>query len=214
MVERMEGLALVFHQAAGGGHVWDSIIMIRYRIFALAWLAWTAGTALAGEIEDLARDAEAKANAGQHIEAVEALRRAINLLTAKGPLTLRRVQFISEPPQGFGIYQPRANNVFQAGEPLIVYAEPVGMGWSAAAGVNRAHVTADFEIRTTDGKILGGQKNFGGFEFTSRDQNHEIMTHLTIRLSGIQPGRYVFAATYRDQVSGKSANMELPFEIR
>jgi hypothetical protein len=188
--------------------------MIRYTIFALAWLAWIAGSSIAGEIEDLARDAEAKAKAGQHIEAVEALRRAINLLAAKAPLTLRRVQFIAEAPKGFGIYQPRANNVFRAGEPLIVYAEPVGMGWSAAADVNRAHVAADFEIRTTDGKILGGQKDFGAFEFTSRDQNHEIMTHLTIRLSGVRPGRYVFAATYRDQVSGKSANMELPFEIR
>jgi hypothetical protein len=104
--------------------------------------------------------------------------------------------------------------VFRAGEPLIVYAEPVGMGWRTADGVNHAHVAADFEIRTTDGKILGGQKDFGKFEFASRDHNHEIMTHLTIRLSGAPAGRYVFAATYRDQVNGKSASMELPFEIR
>src|SRR5215211_5995859 len=92
-------------------------MMIRPMIIALACLAGSAGSIVAGEIEDLARDAEAKAKAGQHIEAVETLRRAINSLKAKGPLTLRRVQFISEPPKGFGIYQPRANNVFRAGEP-------------------------------------------------------------------------------------------------
>ena len=93
--------------------------MIRRTIVALAFLASASGAAPAGEIADLARDAEAKANVGQHIEAVETLRRAINSLMAKGPLTLRRVQFIAEPPKGFGIYQPRANNVFRPGEPLI-----------------------------------------------------------------------------------------------
>jgi hypothetical protein len=188
--------------------------MIKQTMIALAMLATSAGSAFAGEIEDLARDAEAKAKAGRHLDAVETLRRAIGSLTAKGPLTLRRVQFIAEPPKGFGIYQPRANNVFRAGEPLIVYAEPIGMGWKAADGINHAHVATDFEIRTTDGKILGGQKDFGKFEFASRDQNQEIMTHLTIRLSGAPAGRYVFAATYRDQVNGKSAGLELPFEIR
>lgn len=188
--------------------------MLRPMIIAFACLAASAGASFPGEIEDLARDAEAKAKAGQQIEAVETLRRAINSLMANGPLALRRVQFISEPPKGFGIYQPRANNVFRTGEPLIVYAEPVGMGWRVADGVNRAHVATDFEIRTTDGKILGGQKDFGRFEFASHDQNQEIMTHLTIRLSGAPAGRYVFAATYRDQVNGKSATLELPFEIR
>jgi len=187
---------------------------MRTIITLLFLAAISAVPALAGEIEDLARDAEAKANAGRHIEAVETLRRAINVLMAKGPLTLRKVQFIAEPPKGFGIYKPRANNAFRAGEPLIVYAEPIGMGWKAAGGVNEAHVATDFEIRTTDGKILGGQKDFGRFEFASNDQNQEIMTHLTIRLSGVPRGQYVFVATYRDQVNGKSASLELPFEIR
>lgn len=188
--------------------------MVRRTIIAVMLLAVSGGATLAGEIEDLAREAEAKANAGQYLDAVETLRRAINALTAKGPLALRRVQFIAEPPKGFGIYQPRPNNVFRPGEPLIVYAEPVGMGWRAAGDVHRADVVTDFEIRTSDGKILGGQKEFGRFEFTSHDRNQEIMTHLTIRLSGAQRGSYVFAATYRDQVNSKSATLELPFEIR
>ena len=188
--------------------------MIRWTIIVLALLASAPGTSHAGEVEDLARQAEAKANAGQHGEAVDLLRRAIATLTAKAPLTLRRVQFIAEPPKGFGIYKPRANNVFRQGEPLIIYAQPVGVGWKEADGVNQALIVTDFEIRSPDGKILGGQKEFGRFEFASREQNHEIMTHLTITLSGAPAGSYVFAATYRDQVSGKSASLELPFEIR
>jgi len=181
---------------------------------ALALLAGALVPAVAGEVEDLAREAEAKAKAGDTVAAVETLRRAIAVLAAQGPLTLRKVQFIAEPPKGFGIYKTRADNVFKPGEPLIIYAEPIGMGWKTEGRVNRALVAADFEIRTPDGKILGGQKNFGRFEFNSNEQNQEIMTHLTIRLSGAPPGGYVFAATYRDQVSGKTANLTLPFEIK
>jgi len=189
--------------------------MIRRMIAALAVVAGSLWPALAGEVEDLARDAEAKAKAGRHIEAVETLRRAINVLAAGGPLALRRVQFIAAPPKGFGINQPRANAVFPQGEPLIIYAEPVGMGWAAGAGgINNARMVADFEIRNPDGRVLGGQQEFGRFEFASHDQNQEIMTHLTIRLTGAPPGRYVFAATYRDLVNGKSATLELPFEIK
>jgi hypothetical protein len=188
--------------------------MITRTIVALALWAGSLVPIHAGEIEDLGREAEKQANAGQQLQAVETLRRAINVLTAKGPLALRRVQFITEPPRGFGIYQPRADNVFRPGEPLIVYAEPVGVGWKAEGELNRAQMVTDFEIRTADGKVLGGQKEFGKFEFNSRERNQEIFTHLTITLSGARPGRYVLAATYRDLVNGKSAMLELPFEIK
>lgn len=188
--------------------------MIKWTVVALTALVLAIGTTVAGEIEDLARQAEAKAGAGQHTEAVEILRRALTLLTARGPLTLRRVQFITAPPKGFGIYQPRANNVFQRGEPLIIYVEPVGMGWRSADKIHRANMITDFEIRTADGKVLGGQKDFGRFEFASHEQNQEVMTHLTITLSGAPRGQYLIAATYRDQVTGNSASLELPFEIK
>jgi hypothetical protein len=191
-----------------------SITMFNRTIIALALLAGCMTPLHAGEIEDLGRAAEKQANAGQHLEAAETLRRALNVLTAKSPLVLRRVQFIKEPPRGFGVYQPRASNVFRPGEPLIVYVEPVGIGWKAEGGINRMLMVTDFDVRTRDGKILGGQKEFGKFEFNSREPQHEIMTHLTITVNGAPPASYVLTATYRDLISGKSATLELPFEIR
>jgi hypothetical protein len=197
----------------GGVNSWMEIMFIR-TIIALALLAGCMIPLHAGEIADLGRAAEKQANAGEHTEAVDTLRRAIDAVLAKGPLVLRRVQFITEPPRGFGIYQPRAGNVFRPGEPLIVYAEPVGVGWKADRGVNRTLIVTDFEVRTQDGKLLGGQKEFGKFEFNSREPQHEMMTHLTIRINGAPADRYVLTATYRDLISGKSATLELPFEIR
>ena len=188
--------------------------MVGRRMMALASLVGLTGAVFAGEIEDLAREAEAKISAGQHVDAVETLRRAISRATAKSPLAFRKVQFIAEAPKGFGIYKPRGNNVFRSGEPLIVYAEPVGVGWRFEDGLNHSLIATDFEIRTSTGKVLGGQKDFGRFSFASHEQNHEIMTHLTIRLSGAPSGSYLFVATYRDEVSGKTAQLELPFEIK
>ena len=181
--------------------------MIRQTIIALALLAGSIGAAAAGEIEDLGREAERQANAGQHLEAIETLRRAINVLAAKGPFLLRKVQFITESPKGFGIYTPRPNNVFPRGEPLIVYAEPIGMTWKTEGALNRAAMATDFVIRTPEGKILGGQKEFGKFEFNSREFNQEIHTHLTITLTGAPSCNYVLAATYRDLIGGKTRHV-------
>jgi hypothetical protein len=188
--------------------------MSRSAIIAVALMAAPLAAALAGPVEDLAREAEAQAKAGRHLEAVETLRRAMGVLTDNGPLVLRHVQFIAERPAGFGIYRPRPNNVFRAGEPLIIYAEPVGVGWRTKGDTNQALIATDFEIRTADGKILGGRKDFGRFEFSSHDRNQEIMTHLTITLTGAPVGNYIVEATYRDQINNKSAKLELPFEIR
>jgi hypothetical protein len=188
--------------------------MIRQTIIALALLTASIGAVRAGEIEDLAREAEKQASAGQHLQAIETLRRATNLMAAKGPFLLRKVQFITEPPKGFGIYTPRPGNVFPRGEALIVYAEPIGMTWKTEGAFNRAAMATDFDIRTPDGKVLGGQKEFGKFEFNSRELNQEIHTHLTITLTGAQPSKYVLVATYRDLIGGKRASLELPFEIK
>jgi hypothetical protein len=191
-----------------------SSTMFNRTIIALALLAGCMIPLHAGELADLGRQAEKQANSGEHTEAVDTLRRAMDVVMAKGPLVLRRVQFITEPPRAFGVYQPRASNVFRPGESLIVYAEPVGVGWKAEGGISRMLIVTDFDVRTRDGKILGGQKEFGKFEFSSRVPHHELMTHLTITVNGAPAASYVLSATYRDLISGKSATLELPFEIR
>lgn len=188
--------------------------MGRLGAVVLLLLLAAVASARAGEIEALAREAEAKAAVGQHIEAANALRQAFAVLAAQSPLSLRHAQFVAEPPNGFGIYQPRSGNSFRSGEPLIVYAEPFGMGWRPEGDHFSALLTIDFEIRTPGGEILTGKKEFGRFAFNSRERNLEVMTHLTLNLSGAPAGKYVFGATYHDKVSGKSTSLDLPFEIR
>jgi hypothetical protein len=188
--------------------------MVYVRLLALLIVLGFATTSRAGEIEALAREAEAKAAAGQHVEAANALRQALATLAANAPLSLRNVQFVAGAPKGFGIYQPRGGNSFPPGEPLVVYAEPFGVAWQPEGEQFNALLTVDFEIRTPAGEILTGKKDFGRFAFTSRERNLEIMTHLTLNLSGAPAGDYVFGATYHDKMSGKSASLDLPFQIK
>ena len=49
----------------------------------------------------------------------------------KTPLTTQRALFVTEEPKAFGIYSPRSSSRFKAGEPIIVYAEPIGFGWNS-----------------------------------------------------------------------------------
>jgi hypothetical protein len=192
---------------------------IQMKHLHMAWAAalLLAGTmvASAGEIADLAKDAEAKLAAGNSVKAMEMLRGAVALADARSPLAFRKIVFVSEGPTGFGVYKEHAGNVFKPGEPLIVYAEPLGMGWAPQdGGLFHSALSADFEIRSPEGRILTGKRDFGHFEFVSHEQNKEIRTDVTINLTGATAGKYVLGLTYHDGATGKSAKFDLPFEIR
>lgn len=173
-----------------------------------------AAPALAGDVEDTAREAERRLAAGKHLEAIELLRTALADLVAKTPLGFRKAVLVGQPQSGFGMYTPRKDNVFASGEPIHTYVEPIGLAWRRHAETFEAVFTVDIEIRTPDGKVLGGQKEFGRFEFVSRERNHEVMTNLTLTLTGVAPGDYIFGATFNDRIGGRSATLDMPFVIR
>jgi hypothetical protein len=75
--------------------------------------------------------------------AVEALKGA--------PLGFRRILFVADTPGGFAIYDPRPDNVFKPGEPLIVYTEPVGIAWQQAGDKVSSKLVVDFELRSPEG---------------------------------------------------------------
>lgn len=166
------------------------------------------------DVGELGRKAASEIAAGHSLAAVETLREAVRKAALSGPLVFRHALFTAEAAKGFGIYNPRKDNVFKRGEPLLAYVEPVGFGWRPEGDLYTALLTADYEIRSPQGQILAGQREFGRFAFTSRDQNHEVMTTLTLNLSGAKPGDYVLGITFHDKTTGKSANFDLPFKMK
>jgi len=155
-----------------------------------------------------------QAEMDQAIEAIDTARAAVRDALDKAPLGFRRVLFVKGVPQGFAAYEPRADNVFQPDEPLIVYAEPIGVAWKKDGDQFSSKLTVDFEIRTPDGQVLAGQRGFGEFELEAREPPLDYMSHVKLEVSGAPAGSYVLGLTIHDTNSGKSSSTDLPFEIK
>ncbi len=170
--------------------------------------------ASAADLVAEATEAQSLADQGKYIEAIAALDAATDTLWEKAPLTFRRALWVAGPPNGFGAYNPRETNVYAAGDQMIVYAEPVGFGWSKAGDIWQTDLAVDLTIKAKDGEVLLTKDDFQKLAIASRVRNREFMATLKLTLTGIPAGEYIAETTLRDRVTGKAATMSLPFVIK
>lgn len=171
--------------------------------------------ALAGALVDAARQAEDKAAAGDVTGAYDTIRDAFGSFAMDLPFTVGKAVFVTEKPKAYGAYAAKADNSFKPGEPLITYVELIGLKWKPVGkGLQQSNFTVDFEISEPGGKVLANQKNFGEFTFTGFVRNQEIFTHLTLDVTGADPGDYVIKYTVNDNVGKHFAAFEQPFTIK
>lgn len=183
-------------------------------VAVLALLAGSLGeTAYAEDLSDMAKQAESDSKEGKHLEAYDAMRKATLQVWNKSPLLFRKALFVAKPPGGYGIYDPRPDNVFKQGEKLVIYVEPIGFAWQEKDGLSHARLVADLTLRDGEDTVVAQQEGFGEFTFDSREQNMEVMTALTIDFTEAPAGKYVAALKFNDEVGDKSGTFELPFEI-
>lgn len=185
-------------------------------LFAAGFLVVSsAGLAKAGPLADAAREAEEKAAAGDVIGAYDAIRDAFGAFSMTLPFTVRQAVFVSERPKAYGAYSPKPEPVFKPGEPLITYVEMIGLTWkSLGNGLEQSNFSVDFEISEPDGKILAAQKGFGEFTFTGLVRNQEMFTHLTLDITGAEPGDYLLKYTINDLVGERFTSFEQEFTVR
>jgi len=190
--------------------------MIRLAFGALAiWLL--AGSATLAEEANTDEPSAAASNqeaTAKAIEAINAARSATAEAISDAPLGFRRILFVSEVPEGFAAYEPRADNIFSPDEPLIVYTEPIGVAWTKDGDEVSSKLTVDFEIRLPDGKVLAGQRGFGEFALSARELPLDFMTHVKLDVTGAPAGDYILGLTMHDTNSGKSTFTDLPFQIK
>ena len=170
--------------------------------------------AQAEDVTDLAKKAESDVKDGKTLEAYDAMRKAALEIWNAGPLLIRKALFVTKPPGGFGIYNPRPDSVFAPGEKLIVYVEPVGFVWKTADGLNNAELVADLVLKNAEGSVIGQQEGFATFTFDSREKNLEVMSAVTIDLTEAPAGKYSAELKFTDTIGDKSATFSLPFEIK
>lgn len=185
-------------------------------LFAAVLAAVSAATvARAGALADAAREAEEKAAAGDVIGAYDAIRDAFGDFSMTLPFSVGKAVFVTEKPKAYGAYAAKPEPVFRPGEPLITYVELIGLTWkSTGDGLEHANFSVDFEILEPDGKILAAQKGFAEFTSTGLIRNQEIFTHLTLDITGAEPGDYVLKYTINDLVGERFTSFDQKFTVR
>jgi hypothetical protein len=163
-----------------------------------------------------AADTVSKTNIKPSLTDLDVAESAVVDLWTRLPFSTRRVMFVSKKPMSYGAYEQRPSSIFAAGETLITYIEPVGYKWDNPAPSSfRFGMTIDFEVQTSEGKVLGGQKQFQNFEFNTHYRNREIFLTLTATIDGLTPGNYVLAYTVYDKFGdGAAVRTKQPFSIK
>ncbi|WP_127520295.1 hypothetical protein [Mesorhizobium sp. Z1-4] len=151
---------------------------------------------------------------GQTLDDIVTAEEAVIAAWQQTPLTFRTSLFADSKPQGFGIYVERAHNEYAPGEPIIVYAEPVGYGWHESPdGTYTFGFNVDFLLKDDEGRIVAGQENFQQLELNSRFRNREFMLVLTLTVDGAPAGSYTIEYRVRDVASDKEGTIALPFHV-
>ncbi|MES2432753.1 MAG: hypothetical protein V4586_02885 [Pseudomonadota bacterium] len=177
-----------------------------------ASLAWPA---FAGPIVDKATEIEALLAANNPTAALEAASNLSTEVWDSGPdITIRAAALVDAPVTMLGIYNPRQDDKYQIGAPILIYAEPVGYGFGAAGeGLYSFGFIVDLKVMTEAGEVLGELPSVANLDVTSRAQNREFPANLTYTLTGLVPGRYVLETTLRDKNSQKAGSFQNTIEI-
>lgn len=149
-------------------------------------------------VSALFKDAVEFVNKGQPLEAIRTTRLAMLDIWSNTPLSVAQSVLVKEKATGYGMYAQRPDNVYKAGDPILLYVEPVGYTIKREGDVYAFGMSADFEVTSEDGKILGGQRGFGRWSFKSRRPNFELFINLTYTLTGVKPGEYTIETKLKD----------------
>jgi hypothetical protein len=129
-------------------------------------------------------------------------------------LLLQNVKFVKGDNNTFGIYEPKPNEEYAAGEPMYLYMEPAGyVVKKNDQGKYEFGFNTDMSLENEKGEILGGQKDFAKMAFSSWNFNTEICLTFTYTFSGLAKGRYKIVTTVHDARSDKIATTENWFSI-
>lgn len=188
---------------------------LRFPVLAAAFLAGFPTLMSAGPIADKAVEAETAIDAG---DAAAAWQAAVGVSqevwNATPTIGFTTISLATELSVGFGVYNPRADNKFVAGSPVIIYVEPWGYAFgSAGEGLNSINFAVDLEVLTEAGETLGSLKDLTKVDLVTRSRPHEFNASVTFNLDGISPGKYLLKVTMRDVNSTKAGTFDMPIEI-
>lgn len=182
-------------------------------ILAIGMVGAMTAMAGAGSLVQRAEEAERLAAAGDPLRALEELDRAVEQVWSAMPLTIRKALLV-DGASGYGIYAPREQAIYQPGEVIIVYAEPVGFAYGRNP-LGGLQIAFDIDLVLTDASAeeVLSRENFISIDTPVRYRNREFQLTLSLNLTGAPAGRYTANFLAKDRHSDKTAPIEVAFEI-
>lgn len=186
-----------------------------FRLPLLLAACLAAGPALAGPIVEAATGIETKVAAQDYAGALTAAQDIVAQVWDQVPdIGFSRALLVTETAAGYGVYNPRPNNLFKKGEPIVIYAEPYGFDYgSPGEGLHSIGFAVDLEVLDSSGATLASVPNVTQLDLNSRYENKEFQANITYNLDGIAPGKYTLVTTLRDKNSAKAGSFRTDIEI-
>ena len=116
--------------------------------------------------------------------------------------------YVISDPEGYGMYQERGSNVFQPGETMVLYIEPVGFKYNNLTDdqgkpLYSINFDASFTIFDKEGNVLLEPVNAPIPPIISHNKNKEVFIPFTISQSSpFPPGEYSIKYSVMDENSG------------
>ncbi len=126
---------------------------------------------------------------------------------------VRNFVFISRQAAGFRKYETRNAPLFKAGEAMQFYAEPVNIGWSGKGRSYRFEMRIDVEIRTPEGQVIWGQRDYGHLAHNAAAADPNTYITGSVAVKGLPAGLYVLSVRFRDPKNNLTAETESGFGI-
>ncbi|WP_323037854.1 hypothetical protein [Pararhodobacter sp.] len=166
---------------------------------------------LAGPLTEAASAIELLIAQGQTREAVDAARDFMRAVTDLSGFGVTNAQLIASPATGFGIFEPRASNVYRIGDPVYAYVEVYGFSLTPQpSGVNQMRFDVAFTLDSPDGRQMTPELiPMGDIQLESYREPVDGYFHLTYRVTGAV-GAFTLRTSVTDRESGQRAEFTLP----
>ncbi len=126
-------------------------------------------------------------------------------------LGIARVSFVTAKVEKFGQFEPRPNAVFKLGEDVRLYVEPTGFVAVDRTGASQIDATADIKVTGADGRVVVEKKNLMSLKHSSPQTLGKVFVNFSVKVPAA--GMYVVSFRLNDNLTGRSLDHSLPFQV-
>lgn len=189
--------------------------LVALLMLMLAPSVWAGSIAPAGDAGKLLQESQQALKAGDTAKALERADKAVFSLWQQAPFKVAYWTLQKGKAGGYGIYQPREDNVYLKDEPIYIYIEPWAYKLAQLApDVFGLALAMDAYVMDTSGKVLFGKENFLKMAKKSHRRARQMYINVTMNLTGAPAGKYIIKLVVKDLVGGGQSAIRVPVEFQ